>query len=152
MQNLKQPKEENQQQQQTKHKFEATQRRKCINKKTQNTNLKHPKKKMYQQQQQAEHKSEVTHRRKCINNSKQITKCEATQRRKRINNSKQNTNLKQSKQENQQQQQQRRVSKYDLWNSNNSRTVQNSILVLSCTKMQTKKKDMIMMIGGCTWT
>jgi hypothetical protein len=63
--------------------------------------------------------------------------------------------LKQSKQENQQQQQQqRRVSKYDLWNSNNSRTVQNSILVLSCTKLQTKKEDMIMimMIGGCTWT
>jgi hypothetical protein len=70
---------------------------------------------MYQQQQQTKHKSEVTHKRKCINNSKQITKCEATQRRKRINNSKQNTNLKQSKQENQQQQQQqRRVSKYDL--------------------------------------
>jgi hypothetical protein len=69
---------------------------------------------MYQQQQQTKHKSEVTHSRKCINNSKQITKFEATQRRKCINNNrKQNTNLKQSKQENQQQQQ-RRVSKNDL--------------------------------------
>jgi hypothetical protein len=100
MQNLKQPKEENQQQQQTKHKFEATQRRKCINNSTQNTNLKQPKEENVstsanktqnlkqpkeendQQQQQTKHKSEVTHRRKCINNSKQITKFEATQRRK----------------------------------------------------------------------